>query len=38
MRFIEKVKDGGPESKVWGFWLIELKDWGSQLASRGRAK
>lgn len=25
MRILAKMKDGGPESKVWGFWLIEIK-------------
>lgn len=24
-----KGKDGGPESRVWGYWLIELKKWFS---------
>jgi hypothetical protein len=23
--FFTKRKDGGPESKVWGYWLVELK-------------
>ena len=25
MKFMSFGKDGGPESKVWGFWLIEIK-------------
>lgn len=25
MKFIETSKDGGPESTVWAYWLIELK-------------
>lgn len=29
MRFLEKHVDGGDESPVMGYWLIELKDWFS---------
>lgn len=25
MKLFHKAKDGGPESKVWGYWLIEAK-------------
>lgn len=25
MKFLSKSKDGGPESTVWAYWLIELK-------------
>jgi hypothetical protein len=25
MKFLKKMKDGGPESKVTGYWLIEAK-------------
>lgn len=25
MKFFEWSKDGGPESKVWGFFLVEIK-------------
>lgn len=25
MKFCEISKDGGPESKVWAYWLIEIK-------------
>lgn len=25
MKFFKYMKDGGPESKVWGFWFIEWK-------------
>lgn len=25
MKFLSKAKDGGPESKVTGYWLVELK-------------
>lgn len=25
MRFLSKAKDGGPESTVTGYWLVELK-------------
>ena len=26
MRFLEKAKDGGPQSTVTGYWLVELKN------------
>ena len=29
MKFLFKAKDGGPESKVTGYWLIESKRWFS---------
>lgn len=29
MKFCHWAKDGGPESKVWGFWLVEIKSWFS---------
>ncbi|MGZ8887926.1 MAG: hypothetical protein ACXW1D_00040 [Halobacteriota archaeon] len=29
MRFLFKAKDGGPESKVTGYWLFESKRFGS---------
>lgn len=29
MRLMYLGKDGGPESKVWGFWFIELKNYFS---------
>ena len=29
MKFLSYGKDGGPESTVSGFWLIELKNWFS---------
>jgi hypothetical protein len=29
MRVCYYGKDGGPDSKVWGFWLIEIKRWFS---------
>lgn len=29
MKLLSKGKDGGPESKVWGYWLIESKLLGS---------
>lgn len=25
MKFIEVSKDGGPESRVWAYWLVEIK-------------
>jgi hypothetical protein len=25
MNFLNKTKDGGPESTVWAYWLIEIK-------------
>jgi len=25
MKIFSKMKDGGPESRVWGYWLIEWK-------------
>lgn len=25
MKFLEKAKDGGPESTVWGYFLVEIK-------------
>lgn len=25
MKFFEIAKDGGPESHVWGYWLVEIK-------------
>lgn len=25
MKFCELAKDGGPESHVWGYWLLEIK-------------
>lgn len=29
MRFLSVTKDGGPESTVWAYWLIEIKGWFS---------
>jgi hypothetical protein len=29
VRFLFKAKDGGPESKVYGYWLFESKRFGS---------
>jgi hypothetical protein len=25
MKLFKKMKDGGPESRVWGYWLVEIK-------------
>lgn len=25
MKILKRMKDGGPESKVWGYWVIEWK-------------
>ena len=25
MKFFKKMKDGGPESRVFGYWLVEIK-------------
>lgn len=29
MKILFKGKDGGPESRVWGYWLFESKSFGS---------
>ena len=29
MKFLKKMKDGGAESTVTGYWLVEIKDWFS---------
>jgi hypothetical protein len=25
MKFFSRMKDGGPQSRVWGYWLMEIK-------------
>jgi hypothetical protein len=34
MKLFAKSKDGGPESKVWGYWLLEAKSWLSIVVLR----
>ena len=29
MKFLSISKDGGPESHVWAYWLVEIKPWFS---------
>jgi hypothetical protein len=29
VKFFSKSKDGGPESNVTGYWLVEIKNWFS---------
>lgn len=29
MRFLSVTKDGGKESTVWAYWLVEIKSWFS---------
>ena len=36
MRWFFKSKDGGPESTVTGYWLVESKRWGSVVLLRFR--